>query len=262
MEVLLVDTNHIAQSSAMAIAHDAATSSATVVRTAQKLGYTGYNALRNDVIRLGMQEPDSTKGTDTAPSDTAPDVMDTVFSTAVEELRTASDTLDRQQFADAVDVLGTAEKIMFIGSGESSMPAQEAALRFMMYGRDAIAPTDVLQQQFGARLLTTRDALVAVSYSGANKHTLEAVEAAQISGVPVVGITSTALAPLAELADMLLVMASPTQASEPLIGRIAHSLVLNGLNQAVLQHRRPQANGPSDALADVFARTLTEQHDM
>lgn len=261
VEVLLADTNRIAQSSAMAIAQAAKTSSATVVRTTQKLGYPGYNALRNDVIRFSMQEPLSATDAGGGQVDAAQDVMDHVFLTAVEELQTASDTLDRQQFADAVEVLDAAQKIVFIGSGESSMPAQEAALRFMMYGRDAVAPTDVLQQQFGARLLTSHDALVAVSYSGANKHTLEAVETARISQVPVIGITSTARSPLAELTDMLLVMASPTPVSEPLIGRIAHSLVLNGLNQAVLRNQQPQAFGPSDALADVFARTLTEQQD-
>ena len=262
VEVLLADTKRIAASSALEIAQEAGTSSATVVRTTQKLGYAGYNALRNDVIRFGMQEPKGVAQDDTTGGDATHNVMDHVFSTAVQELQTVSDTLDRIQFADAVEVLDAAHKIMFIGSGESSMPAQEAALRFMMHGRDAVAPTDVLQQQFGSRLLTPRDALVAVSYSGANKHTLEAVEAARMSGVPVIGITSIARAPLADLSDVLLVMASPTAASEPLIGRIAHSLVLNGLNQAVSQQRPPQAFGPSEALADVFARTLKSQHDM
>lgn len=244
----------------MAIAQAAKTSSATIVRTTQKLGYTGYCALRNEAIRFGMQGPLS--ATDAgAPVDAAQDVMDQVFATAVEELQNASDTLDRQQFSDAVEVLDVAQKIVFIGSGESSMPAQEAALRFMIYGRDAVAPTDVLQQQFSALLLTSRDALVAVSYSGANKHTLEAVETARISGVQVIGITSTALSPLAELTDMLLVVASPTADSEQIIGRIAHSLVLNGLNLAVLRKQQPQAFGRSDILADVFARTLKEQPD-
>lgn len=258
VETLLSDPNEMAQSSAMVIAQKANTSSATVVRTTQKLGYSGYNALRSEVIRLGMQQSDSSIG----PQESAPasdDVMDEVFATAVDELHTASDTLDRQQFSDALDILDSAEKILFIGSGESSMPAQEAALRFMMYGRDASAPTDVLQQQFGARLLTARDVVVAVSFSGANKHTLEAIETAKISHVPVIGITSTTLSPLTELADVLLVVASPTLATEPLVGRIAHSLVLNGLNLAVLRRQQPEAFGPSDALADVFARTLKEQ---
>lgn len=256
VEVLLFDIDRIAHSSALVIAKTAKTSSATVVRTTQKIGYTGYNGLRSEVIRLGMQEP----GIDSwAPS--GDDVMDEVFETAAHELRTASDTLDRQQFSQAVDTLDAAKKILFIGSGESSMPAQEAALRFMMYGRDASAPTDVLQQQFGARLLTERDAVVAVSFSGANKHTLEAVETAKITRVPVIGITSTSLSPLAELTNTLLVVASPTTSTDPLVGRMAHSLVLNGLNQAVLRRQQPQAFGPSDALADVFAQTLQEHQE-
>lgn len=259
VEVLLVDTNHIAQSSALSIANKAHTSSATVVRTSQKLGYSGYNALRGDVIRFGMQEP-SPHETEMSGDETE-DVMDQVFSTAVEELQTASDTLDRQQFAGAVEVLDAAHRILFIGSGESSMPAQEAALRFMMHGRDAGAPTDVLQQQFGARLLTSHDAVVAVSYSGANKHTLEAVETARMSHVPVIGLTSTALSPLAERTDYLLLVTSPKPATDPLIGRIAHSLVLNGLNQAVLLRQQPEAYDPSDALADVFARTLQDPQE-
>lgn len=256
VEALLFDIDRIAHSSALVIAKTAKTSSATVVRTTQKIGYTGYNGLRSEVIRLGMQEP----GIDSwAPS--GDDVMDEVFETAAHELRTASDTLDRQQFSQAVDTLDAAKKILFIGSGESSMPAQEAALRFMMYGRDASAPTDVLQQQFGARLLTERDAVVAVSFSGANKHTLEAVETAKITRVPVIGITSTSLSPLAELTNTLLVVASPTTSTDPLVGRMAHSLVLNGLNQAVLRRQQPQAFGPSDALADVFAQTLQEHQE-
>lgn len=260
VEVFLADTDNIAQSSALGIAGLAKTSSATVVRTTQRLGYSGYNALRSEVVRLGMQEPVTTADADESAHPVG-DVMDQVFATAAADLQTASDTLDRQQFAKAVDVLDTAQKLLFIGSGESSMPAQEAAMRFMMYGRDAVAPTDVLQQQFGARLLTPRDVVVAVSYSGANKHTLEAVEIARSSQVPVIGLTSTTLSPLADLTDILLVIASPTPATDPVIGRIAHSLVLNGLNQAVLRKQQPEAFGPSDVLADVFARTLTERRE-
>lgn len=259
VEALLSDPNEIAQSSALFIAKKANTSSATVVRTTQKLGYSGYTALRSDVIRLGMQQSEHLIG---APkSAPAPgDVMDEVFFTAIEELQTASDTLDRHQFSDAVSILDSARKILFIGSGESSMPAQEAALRFMMYGRDASAPTDVLQQQFAARLLTPRDVVVAVSFSGANKHTLEAVDTAKISHAPVIGITSTTLSPLTEVADVLLIVSSPSLATEPLVGRIAHSLVLNGLNQAVLR-QHPDAPGPSVALADVFVRTLKDRQE-
>lgn len=138
------------------------------------------------------------------------------------------------------------------------MPAQEAALRFMMYGRDAHAPVDVLHQQFGTRLLTADDVVVAVSFSGANKHTLEAINTAKISNVPVIGVTSTAPSPLSQLADVLLIVASPSKATDPLVGRVAHSLILNGLNQAVLRRRAPDAVGPPQVLADVFARTLNE----
>lgn len=263
-EALVTSFDSIAHTSAAQIAQEAATSAATVVRACQRLGYSGFQELRVEIARYAYatERDNGRHGSESAAShDASEALISQVFSTAVSDLKATSAMLDRNAFTRAVSILASAETIVLVGSGESAIPAQDAALRFTMGGRTAIAPADTLSQQFTARLLGPLDACIAVSYSGANRHTLDSVSAAHSAGAQVIAVTSSGLSPLAEQADAILVTGSPTAQTEVLVTRIAHTLVLNALNLAVQQHSGEPTFGPSQDLTEVFARTLETDTD-
>ena len=248
-----------------------------MVRACQRLGFTGYQQFRTEITRhavalveleSGAQEnrrDDVDPGSGAALREESAalcspggqkGLLEQVFAAAHADLQATQAMLDRVEFTRAVDMLSTAGTILMLGTGGSSIPAQDAALRFTMAGRQATAPGDVLAQQFTARLLEREDVCVAISFSGANRHTLDAVDAARLAGARVVAVTSTGLSPLAKLADACLVTGTASAASEILSSRVAHMLVLNALNLAVQQRAGQPGFGPSKALAGLLSRTL------
>ncbi|MGP5123578.1 MurR/RpiR family transcriptional regulator [Glutamicibacter ardleyensis] len=276
-EVLLARLAEVPGYSAQDVAGAAGCSTATVVRACQRLGFTGYQQFRTEITRhaVALAELDpgarENRRDDVEPGpgavlredSVAPGLpgdqeklLEQVFAAAHEDLQATQAMLDRAEFTRAVDMLSTAGTILMLGTGGSSIPAQDAALRFTMAGRQATAPSDVLAQQFTARLLEREDVCVAISFSGANRHTLDAVDAAQLAGARVVAVTSTGLSPLAKLADACLVTGTASAASEILSSRVAHMLVLNALNLAVQQRAGQPGFGPSKALAGLLSRTL------
>jgi len=146
-----------------------------------------------------------------------------------------------------------------VGTGFSSPPIQDAALRFLTAGRPVEAPFDVQAQQFAARLLTDRDVCLAVSYSGANANTLKACSSAKEGGgATVIAITSFARSPLTRLADISLVTGPVTHNHDvdPYLSRVSHGLVLHALQRAVLA--QPEGESLVASMRDVVADALTD----
>lgn len=276
-EVLVAKLEEIPGYSAMDVARAAGCSTATVVRACQRLGFSGYQQFRTEVTRhthalAGLRPVGSRVMAVQDASAEAPDgydenaaagdsseqeaLLDRVFTAAREDLQTTQSMLDRSEFARAVAMLSGAGAILLLGTGGSAIPAQDAALRFTMAGRQATAPSDVLAQQFTARLLGPQDVCVAISFSGANLHTLAAVDAAKQAGARVIAVTSTGLSPLAKESDVCLVTGTASTESEILASRVAHTLVLNALNLAVQQRAGQAGFGPSAALAGLLSKTL------
>lgn len=274
-EVLLTRLEQVPGFSVVDVAGAAGCSTATVVRACQRLGFTGYQQLRAEATLHAMAEPaglaadspatgreatamtgTAADGTPMAPRTGQDALLERVFAAAREDLQTTETLLDRAEFARAVGLLAGAGTILMLGTGGSAIPAQDAALRFTMAGKPAHAPSDVLAQQFTARMLRSHDVCVAISFSGANRHTLAGVQAARLAGARVIAVTSTGLCPLAKVADVCLVTGTASKESEILSSRVAHMLVLNALNLAVQQSNGQPSFGPSAALAGLLSHTL------
>lgn len=257
-EVLIRQLHRLEEYSAVALAAEARCSAATVVRACQRMGFSGFQQLRLQSIRVAASQRD--RDATGLPSHHGGSVHDAllkqVFTAAITDVRASQAMLDRQVFDRAVARLAAAGTILLAGTGGSSIPAQDAALRLTMSGRTAVAPHDVLGQQFAARLLKPSDACIAVSYSGANRHTLQTVQAAGHAGATVIAVTSSGISDLAKVADLVLVTGSEERDSEILVSRISHTLVLNALNLAVQRMSGQPAFGPAGELADLLSDTL------
>ncbi|MCU1519100.1 MAG: MurR/RpiR family transcriptional regulator [Pseudarthrobacter sp.] len=247
VSVFLQNTGDVVGWSVLQVGAAAGTSTATVVRTCQRLGFTGYQQFRTELARVAG-EPNVDAESD--------GLLGQVFAAARQEIDATMALLDRDAFRRATESVAAARKILLLGTGGSSIPAQDAALRFTMSGRTAMAPPDVLAQVFSARLLAPEDVCIAVSFSGANDHTLRAVEAARDARAKVIAVTSAALSPLSRLADITLVTGTSSVRTEVLASRITHGLVLNALNLSVQQLSGEASFGPSGDLAQLLNNVL------
>lgn len=230
------------------LAQAADVSPATVIRACRNLGFHGYQHLRLELARTSAAAEPERAGTDAATA---------AFDDAMDAMVAARAMLDRQAFDRAVQAVVGADRVLFVGTGFSAAPAQDAAMRLMTADRPAEAPADVMAQQFAAQTLAPGDVCVAVSYSGANVHTLHACQAAASRGATVIAVTCFVRSPLTRISDILLTTGPVRRAHEvdPFLGRLGQSVVLHALHQAVLT--RPSAERVqrmrevvADALAD------------
>ncbi|NLE74444.1 MAG: MurR/RpiR family transcriptional regulator [Actinobacteria bacterium] len=193
--------------SAEELARKGNTSSSTVVRFAQSLGFTGYPDLQKaarDEHRLGTS--------------TRPLVRDDQLLFVVEEdlltraLRTdmlsLEETLTKNSLAAfdrAVDILLGATHLLVVGLNEAAVVALHAGYVFELLGISTAVVTDGSEAQV-ARLvrLTAQDALLAVGFRKAHPQAVAFLQAAAEQGSGTLAITDNSLSELAGKADVTL----------------------------------------------------------
>jgi DNA-binding MurR/RpiR family transcriptional regulator len=254
--VLLARSTEIIELSSQQVAELAGASRATVVRTCQSLGFSGYQQLRVLLARDASYElpalPPST-GTDGIVRDTFRHVAGAVTDMVA--------LLDDAAVHRAVEAIAEADRVVAIGNGLSASLAMDVAARLTSIGRAAEAPLDAIGQQITARLLTPSDVLLVISGSGSNTSTLRAAEAATSAGATVVAITAFARSPLAQNAAISLVVTMPDLTFRDeitLTSRLPQAILIEGL-VAALTHRLGASAVRAKALSlDVISDNLAE----
>ena len=177
------------------------TSSSTVVRFAQSLGFNGYPELQKaarDEYRLGATA--------------RPVVHEDQLGFSIEEdvltrsLRTDGLSLEEtisknslERFNRAVHMLAEAGTVLVVGLHEASVVAQHASYVFELLGIPCLAVTDSTESNV-ARLarLGPGDALMAVGFRRAHSVTISFAEKAAAQNADVIVITDNSLSELAE----------------------------------------------------------------
>lgn len=203
-QLLLDDPRRAIRLSVTEFAAEAETSAATVVRTAQQLGYRGFQDLKLAVAQslAGGQKPVQTS--DVAASDPA-GILAHALCGGQRALADAAAVIDARAFARAVDALSGASRVVVVGSGTGHVLAHEAAVSLVSVGWPAEAPAEVMAMHLAARRMHPTDICLAISVSGSTVPTLEAVELARSRGATVVAITGPMRSPLGDAADLALV---------------------------------------------------------
>ncbi len=248
------------------VAARTATSSATVVRACQNLGFKGFQHLRLLLLRdVGAgQSVAATRSAVPTGSDAHQDTGSRVaalFAAAADDLREAHGSLDPEQFEQAADCIARAPRVLVVGNGGSSPAAQMVALRLLTSGRPCEAPVDAVVQQLTARLLAPGDVCLAVSDSGMNVVTLHSVEGALASGATVVGVTGYARSRLGRTATHTVVVGAAfhTWDDGAVTGNLAQILMLSALQSAVSE--RSDAAGAAGRVVREAVLGLVDDED-
>lgn len=241
-DVVLASPDAVVQWSTSQLAEAAGTAPATVIRACQRLGFRGFQHLRLELARaLPLDDVE-------APSTLQP------FSDAIDALRHSASVIDAAAVDAASDVLHAADRIVLVGSGFSGPPLQDTALRLSTVGRRVEAPVDVLGQQFACQSVSSADAVLALSYSGANTHTMSACRAATAAGATLVVVTTFAQSPIARLADVRVVtgQADRTHDVDPFLTRLGHLVALHAIHDGVARRSR-HLPGMREVVAEALA---------
>jgi RpiR family transcriptional regulator, carbohydrate utilization regulator len=255
IEVMMTRPHDVLGWTVSQVAAVAGSSTSTVVRACQSLGFRGYQDLKLALARdIAIRSEDAlTHAAGLGPRSTAGELLERVLYASAQALRDAVTTVDPASMEIAIDRLNGASRVLVVGNGTSSGPAYDAAYRLNALGLWTRAPRDSMGQHLGAVHLSSTDAALVISHTGSTRETLVVARAAAERSAFVVAITSFSRSPLEDLADVTLVAGGPDQGFrlEAMSSRLAHLAVIDALFVGLALRRGGSAAAALDLMADV-----------
>jgi DNA-binding MurR/RpiR family transcriptional regulator len=225
------------------VAEGSGVSEAMVVKVAKKLGFAGFREFRQGLVDYYNSDT-AALHSEIGPQDTAGEIIQKVFRTAMQALEETFAILDLEAFERAADFLHRARQRDFYGLGGSAQIARDVSHKFLRIGVRSSVFDDAHMMVMSAALLGHDDVAIAFSHSGSTSAVIEAVELARRNGARTIAVTNYADSPLAKIVDVVL---CSTAQNNPLLGenataRIAQLNLLDALFVAVAQRDRAAAD--------------------
>lgn len=211
-----------------------AKSESAIVRFYKTLGFSGYNDFKVDLAtEIGGKSFYYTYD-DITETDGVDTVKEKMFQGIMRILHENMTVLHRDVLQQAVEILETSRRIIFLGYGTAGIVAFDGFFKFSELGFDCHYSPD---PHVNAILLTEPlegDVIFGISYSGENRDILiQATRAKPIAKV--IGLTGSINSPLGEIADVQIVTVSEEKnyRTDVMITRLVQLAVIDTLYIAV-----------------------------
>ena len=186
-------------------------SESTVVRFAVELGYDGFPSMQKAMQEMVLNRLTSVQRigvTNDRIGDQ--DVVSTVLQSDMEKLRKTSETVDRVVFRSAVETLLGARRIYVLGVRSTAALANFLGyyLNYMFDNVHVVTTSGTGEMFEKLAGIGPGDAVVAFSFPRYSTATLKGAQFCHSVGAKVIGITNSAVSPLAEFCDQVLVAKS------------------------------------------------------
>jgi DNA-binding MurR/RpiR family transcriptional regulator len=179
----------------LAAASDVAES--TVSRFVKQLGLGRYPSLRVGIAeallldRPNGAEPDRKYVYEgISQGDSSATIIGKITGNSHQALRKTGAGLDAAAIDRAVDLIDSANVIIFCCMGSSSIAAEDAVTRFTRAGKKCLLFRDQSLQVMTATIVTPDDVVIGISDSGESTPVVEALAQARKNGAPTIGVTS------------------------------------------------------------------------
>lgn len=256
-QLVLDDPKRAVNSSVTEFAAVAGTSTSTVVRTCQQLGYRGFQHLKLAVARsLGVLDHADRNVNHSTAVQAIEHLPLTVLRHAQHALADAAATLSQDAFEGAVGALARSRRTLLVGAGTTYALAYDAAHSLNAIGHAAEAPAELMALQLAASRLRPTDTCVAISATGSTNATLGVAELAVESGAVLIAMTSYARSPLGELASHTLAVGNK-QGLQHLSGsgaRVAIMVVVHAICRSLALQDPARSSAALRIMEDVNAR--------
>ena len=182
-------------------------SESTVVRFAVELGFDGYPEMQKAMQEMVMNRLTTVQRIGVANDRIGnQDVLSKVLQADAEKLRQTSETINREHFQAAVDVILRARRIYVIGVRSAATLANFAGY-YMNYMFDNVhlittsGAGELFENLVG---IQSDDVVLAFSFPRYSTAVAKAAQYCRNIGATVIGITNTALSPLGQNSDYVL----------------------------------------------------------
>ena len=191
--------------SAAKIAADLGLSDATVVRTAQALGYRGFGELKAAVAAHHDELTLSERLRGSLSEASEGSFLTSSIDQQIEALELLGRRVTGTEFERAVDLAAAADRVVWCGIGPSAHLAGYAALLGNRVGSPSTAFVHS-GSDFADELITMRptDAVVVLAYGRLHHHVVVLLERARIIGAPVILVTDRTPDAVQERVDVVL----------------------------------------------------------
>lgn len=186
-------------------------SESTVVRFAVDLGFDGYPSMQKAMREMVLNRLTSVQRIEVANDRFGDqDVVSMVLHSDMEKLRQTGETLDRQQFQTAVNAILSAKRVYIIGVRSAAPLANFLGyyLNYMFNNVHVVSGVGVGEMFERIVGVNSEDVVVAFSFPRYSSSTTKGAQYARSAGARVIGITDSALSPLGQCSDCVLLAKS------------------------------------------------------
>ncbi|NJI60370.1 MurR/RpiR family transcriptional regulator [Microbacterium oxydans] len=257
-EAIAADVDLSIERTAQEIADAVEVGRTTVVRTAQTLGYDGYPQLR---VALARERASSAPSQDAAADATMLGALRGAVDRFASRLAHTVSAVTEETLAAFVGELDGSTRLLVAANGLSAPIGADLSMRLTSAGRPAEYVADTLGQQITASQLGAGSACLVVSGSGVNRASIDVMTAARASGARVLAITSFPRSPVAEMADVALVVAPINDSFRDELlytSRAALMLVTESVVGLLVSRRGASATAAQVATFSVLGHSLSE----
>ena len=228
-------------------------SESTVVRFAVELGYDGYPSMQKAMQEMVVNRLTSVQRIEVAHDRIgSQDVVSMVLQADMEKLRQTGETLDRKEFAAAVDAILGAKRVYVLGVRSAATLANFLGYYLNYMFRNvrivtASGASEMFEQIVG---VGPEDVVVAFSFPRYSSSTAKGAQYCRSTGAKVIGVTDSRLSPLGANCDHVLQTKSDMVSLVDSL--VAPLSVVNALIVAVASKREKQLAKTFDELEHIW----------
>jgi len=194
------------------IANKSGASVASVVRFAQKIGFSGFTEIRNavaDNLQKQLKTEDKFPLINESEQKDEEDILTSVANQDIQNINDTFKVIGRKDFKKAVDLIEEANTVYTAGLGISFLLSRILAYQLNQVGvRSHAMQHDTSPFLEQALLLDEKDLMIVLSFPPYSSETIDVVKAVREKGIKVVAITDKPAAPATFHADVSLMVKS------------------------------------------------------
>lgn len=231
-DYVLSHPSEVVQMPVAQLAQNVGVSDPTVIRFCRSIGYHGYLEFKIALAR-DTASPVRLIQESVTEEDDLPTIANKVFTAGIHALHDTLGVLDSKVFAEAVEAIAKARRVLITGVGTSGPIAHIMYNRFFRIGINCIVETDSYLQLMQASLVKPDEVVVAISQTGSSEDPVLTLREARKHGAKTIAICGTASSPLTQEADIVLLSVSREIRPEAVASRIAQIAIIEALYVAL-----------------------------
>lgn len=248
-DIMLKNPEYVASSTIVETSSVSGCSETTWFRLAKRLGYSGFHEMKADMSQYLRNQESSEEQSgfydNIDENSTTSEVAAVVFESSIAALRDTLALIDEKQYAQAIDAICGAKRIVLSGVGDAYAVVKSAYQKLFLAGFNVYESSDQDLQLLSISHLEKRDVVIAISYSGKTKNIVDLVKYAREKEAIVIAITNFPVSPLAKNSDILLLTAAFSKhSSGEIVSKritqmcVVESLYINLLNRKDLNLKK------------------------